>query len=66
MVAGAAKMPAHVRNEGTDGGKRHGDAAIALWNFHAATKMGDAARWMPLNKPTDTQGHALDRDWIPA
>lgn len=36
-IGGVAKMPSHVRNEGTDGGKRHGDAAIAIWNFHAAT-----------------------------
>lgn len=37
MIGGVAKMPTHVRTEGTDGGKRHGDTAIALWNFHAAT-----------------------------
>ena len=37
MVGGVATMPSHVRNEGTDGGKRHGDNAIGLWNFHAAT-----------------------------
>jgi phage FluMu gp28-like protein len=36
-VGGVAKMPKHIRTEGTDGGKRHGDAAVALWNFHAAT-----------------------------
>lgn len=37
MIGGVATMPSHVRNEGTDGGKRHGDNAIGLWNFHAAT-----------------------------
>lgn len=37
MIGGVAKMPKHIRTEGTDGGKRHGDAAVALWNFHAAT-----------------------------
>lgn len=36
-VGGVAKMPTDVRTKGTDGGKRHGDAAVALWNFHAAT-----------------------------
>ena len=36
-IGGVAKMPSHIRNEGTDGGKRHGDGAIALWNFHAAS-----------------------------
>lgn len=36
-IGGVAKMPRNIRTEGTDGGRRHGDAAIALWNFHAAT-----------------------------
>ncbi|WP_200887398.1 hypothetical protein [Sphingomonas sp. ERG5] len=66
MVGGVAKMPAHVRNDGTDGGKRHGDAAIGLWNFHAATKRGDAARWTPMNKPHGAPGKPLESNWIPA
>lgn len=37
MIGGVAKMPRSIRTEGTDGGKRHGDAAVALWNFHAAS-----------------------------
>ena len=37
MIGGVAKMPKSIRTEGTDGGKRHGDAAVALWNFHAAS-----------------------------
>ncbi|RIV82962.1 hypothetical protein D2V17_14260 [Aurantiacibacter xanthus] len=37
MIGGVARMPKSVREEGTDGGKRHGDNAVALWNFHAAT-----------------------------
>lgn len=69
MIGGIAKMPSHVRNEGTDGGKRHGDNAVALWNFHAATKMGDGARWRPLAGITpQPEGGVLDLDanWIPA
>lgn len=66
MIGGVAKMPTHVRNEGTDGGKRHGDAAVALWNFHAATKRGDGARWQPLTEHPSARPSELDRDWIPA
>jgi phage FluMu gp28-like protein len=67
-IGGIAKMPSHVRNEGTDGGKRHGDNAVALWNFHAATKMGDGARWRPLAGIARDPGNVLDLDsnWIPA
>jgi phage FluMu gp28-like protein len=66
IAGGVVKMPTHVRSEGTDGGKRHGDAAVALWNFHAATKRGDGARWMPLNRSARAGVPSLDRDWIPA
>lgn len=38
MIGGVAKMPTHVRTEGTDGGKRHGDNAIGLWNFYTASR----------------------------
>jgi len=37
---GVGKVPRNIRTDGTDasgGGKRHGDAAVALLNFHAAT-----------------------------
>lgn len=37
IIGGVAKLPTHVRTKGTDGGKRHGDNAIGLWNFYAAT-----------------------------
>ncbi|MFV0642929.1 MAG: hypothetical protein ACK5NN_00260 [Sphingomonadaceae bacterium] len=37
MIGGVAKMPTNIRKEGTDGGKRHGDNAIGLWNFYAAS-----------------------------
>lgn len=37
IINGIAKVPSSVRNEGTDGGRRHGDAAVALLNFYAAT-----------------------------
>lgn len=37
-VRGVGKVPSAVRTEGTDGGRRHGDAAVALMNFHAATQ----------------------------
>lgn len=67
MAGGVATMPSHVRNEGTDGGKRHGDNAIGLWNFHAATTREEGARWIPLTDPV--QQHSildLDKNWIPA
>ncbi|MGH6643727.1 MAG: hypothetical protein ACRED3_13630, partial [Bradyrhizobium sp.] len=36
-MSGVIKMPRDVREVGTDGGRRHGDSAVALMNFHAAT-----------------------------
>lgn len=66
IAGGIVKMPTHVRNEGSDGGKRHGDAAVALWNFHAATKRGDGARWKPLSGHLGGQRAPLDQAWIPA
>lgn len=67
MVGGVAKMPLHVRNEGTDGGKRHGDNAVALWHFHAATMRDGGAKWRPLSDAKMPSGVPnLDRDWIPA
>jgi len=66
-VGGVAKMPSHVRNEGTDGGKRHGDSAVSLWHFHAATMRGDGARWKPLTGQIEASRRSdLDRNWIPA
>lgn len=67
MAGGVATMPSHVRNEGTDGGKRHGDNAIGLWNFHAATMREEGARWVPLNDPV--RDHTIldvEKNWIPA
>lgn len=69
QIGGVATMPSHVRNEGTDGGKRHGDNAIGLWNYHAATMKESGAAWRPLNSPLpETGGDArtLDERWIPA
>lgn len=66
IAGGVAKMPTHVRNDGTDGGKRHGDAAVALWNFHAATKLGNAAPWRPMNPAGKAPGSDLEKGWIPA
>ena len=37
MINGVGKIPRDVRTKGTGGEKRHGDTAIALLNFHAAT-----------------------------
>lgn len=37
VINGVGKVPSNVRNQGTDGGRRHADAAIALMNFYAAT-----------------------------
>lgn len=37
IVAGVGKIPRDVRTEGTDGGRRHADAAVAILNFFAAT-----------------------------
>lgn len=65
-VGGVAKLPSHIRKEGSDGGKRHGDNAIGLWNFHAATMRGDGARWMPLTDVPANPRSPLDQNWIPA
>ncbi|MEQ1689109.1 MAG: hypothetical protein ABL874_11095, partial [Sphingopyxis sp.] len=37
VVGGVGKVPRDVRENGTDGGKRHADTAVGLMNFHAAT-----------------------------
>lgn len=37
VINGVGKIPSNVRTEGTDGGRRHADAAVALINFYAAT-----------------------------
>lgn len=42
MVGGVGKVPRSVRSEGTDGGRRHADSAVALMHFHAATRMPSA------------------------
>lgn len=38
VVGGVGKIPSDVRTEGTDGGRRHGDTAVAILNFFAATQ----------------------------
>lgn len=38
MIGGVGKVPRDIRTEGTDGGKRHADDAVALMNFYAATR----------------------------
>lgn len=35
-INGVAKVPRNVRTEGTDGGKRHADSAIAIFNLFCA------------------------------
>lgn len=65
VSGGVARVPRHVRTEGTDGGKRHGDNAVSTLNFYAATKRGGGQRWRPLDDapaPPSKQ----DEDWIPA
>jgi len=68
MIGGVAKVPNHIRTEGTDGGKRHADNAIGLWNFHAATlsetiptyayePVGGGAARGPLDNADDWGGH---------
>lgn len=67
MSGGVPKLPSDVRNEGTDGGKRHGDNAIGLWNFHAATMRDTGAPWRPLiDARSAARQRTLDDDWIPA
>ena len=65
MIGGLAKIPTHVRTEGTDGGKRHADSAVALLNFHAATMRGQGAKWQPMNDAA-AAAPRQDTDWIPA
>lgn len=38
MIRGVGKIPNNIRTDGTDGGKRHADSAIALLNFYTATQ----------------------------
>lgn len=39
VVRGVGKIPTNIRNDGSDGMKRHGDAGVALLNFNAATQI---------------------------
>lgn len=65
IIGGVARIPQHVRTNGTDGGKRHGDAGVAILNFHAATMRGQGQRWLPLvDAPHRPAPH--DTDWTPA
>lgn len=65
-IGGVAKLPSHIRTKGTDGGKRHGDNAIGLWNFYAATMNDEGPKWKPLNDPPKSGQNSLDQKWIPA
>ncbi|WPZ33215.1 hypothetical protein T8K17_01840 [Thalassobaculum sp. OXR-137] len=40
VVGGVGKIPSDIRNEGSDGGRRHGDAGQALLHFYVATLTG--------------------------
>ena len=59
MVRGVGKIPTSVRNEGGDGMKRHGDAGVALLNFHAATQM----EYMEYGYQTPTTADRHDDRW---
>lgn len=37
LIGGVGKVPAHVRKDGTDGGRRHGDSAVSILNCFCAT-----------------------------
>lgn len=63
---GVAKVPTDIRNNGTDGGKRHGDAAVGLLNFHAATLGGDLVPWRPIDTGASAAATQTDDGWIPA
>ena len=65
IIGGVARVPRHVRTEGTDGGKRHGDNAVSLLNFHTATKRGGGQRWRPLIPSPPASLSSLDQNWIP-
>jgi phage FluMu gp28-like protein len=65
VIGGVARIPTHVRTEGTDGGKRHADTAVGLLNFHAATMRDRGAPWRPLN-PAASRAQPVDQNWIPA
>lgn len=67
ISGGVARVPRHIRTEGSDGGKRHGDNAVAIQNFHAATKRGGGQRWAPLiHDAAQAPSSQEDEDWIPA
>lgn len=42
MIGGVGKVPRNIRTEGSDGGRRHADTAVALMNFYAASKADPA------------------------
>ena len=65
VIGGVARIPRHIRTEGSDGGKRHGDSAVALLNFHAATLRGGGQRWSPMID-APARPSQLDQDWISA
>ncbi len=59
LVAGIGKIPTDVRTEGTDGGRRHADAAVAILNFFAAT-FGDPVEYSyePARRPSNDNPYA--------
>jgi phage FluMu gp28-like protein len=58
VVGGVGKIPRDVRVHGVDGGRRHGDTAVALLNFYAATLTeAEAYGYRPV-RPTS---HSSDR-----
>ena len=65
IVGGVAKIPRHIRLEGSDGGKRHADSAVSLLNLHAATLRGSGQRWKPLGDAPH-QPKTSDEIWIPS
>ncbi|MGE4526817.1 MAG: hypothetical protein AB7D00_00495 [Rhodospirillaceae bacterium] len=58
VVGGVGKIPRDVRTEGTDGGRRHGDAAVAILNFYAATlHEAEAFGYRPVVPPAPGETH---------
>lgn len=64
MISGVGRIPTDVRSEGTDGGRRHADSAVALLNFYAAT-LGVVVHYgwtSVISEQTDAMQHHDDAD----
>ncbi|CUW41130.1 putative Mu-like prophage FluMu protein gp28 [Magnetospirillum sp. XM-1] len=61
IVNGVGKIPKDVRTEGTDGGKRHADTAVALLNFYAAT-FGEVVDYGYQSARAEAEGRGADHD----